>query len=99
MNRIWHELVDSLGGILRLLRLGRLQTAPVGADCETVVEPAWDRCEAVLGSVLVPTDEYAYLKSRIQNGKQYYAEGEDGAASYEVGLALRRACKLHLLYG
>ena len=99
MKRIWREFVDSLGAILRLLRQGRRKVAVVGQDEDFLEVPDWDRSEFLLDSVLVPTDEYAFLKSCIQNGRRYYAEGEDGAAAYEVGLALRRACKLRLLYG
>src|SRR2546421_621327 len=99
MRRIWRQFVDSLGDILRLLRQGRRKVAPVGPDDDASEEPDWDRCESLLDSVLVPTDEYAYLKCRIQSGRRYFAEGEAGAAAYEVALALRRACKLRRLYG
>jgi len=99
VNRIWRQYVDSLGEILRLLRQGHRKVAPVGSDDDTSEEPAWDRSESFLDSVLVPTDEYAYLKCRIQNGQRYFTEGEVGAAAYEVTLALRRACKLRGLYG
>jgi hypothetical protein len=99
MRRIWCQLVDSLGDIQRLLYQGRRKVAPVGAADDALEEPAWNRSEAMLDSVLVPTDEYAYFKCRIQNCQRYYAEGEAAAAAYEVGLALRRACKLRRLYG
>jgi hypothetical protein len=99
MKRIWREFVDSLGDILRLLRQGRRKVATVGQDDDDSEEFVWGRCGSLLDSVLVPADEYAYLKCRLQNGERYCAEGEIGAATYEVGLALRRACKLRRLYG
>jgi hypothetical protein len=100
MRRIWHQFVDSLGDVLRLLRQGRRKFAPVGVSCGDPVElPDWNRCESLLASVLVPTDEYAYLKCRLRNGRRYFDEGEICATAYEVALALRRACKLRCLYG
>jgi hypothetical protein len=99
MKRIWREFVDSIGDILRLLRQGRRKVALVGQDDDALEEPDWDRCESLLDSVLVPTDEYAYLKCRILNARRYFGEAEAAAAAYEIGLALRRACKLRRLYG
>jgi hypothetical protein len=99
MKRIWRLFVDSLGDILRLLRHGRRMTATVGQDDDSPEEPAWDRCESLLDCVLVPTDEYVFLKGHILGGQRCFAEGDNAAAAYEVSLALRRACKLRRLYG
>jgi hypothetical protein len=96
---IWRQFVNSLREIQRLLRQGRRKVVPVKSVDNASGELDWGRCGSLLDSVLVPTDEYAYLKCRIQNGQRYYAESEATAAAYEVNLALRRACKLRRLYG
>ncbi len=99
MKRIWSEFLESIGNILRLLRQGRHRVALVGPAGDAWEEPAWDNCESLLDSVLVPKDEYAYLKCRIVNGRHLAEEAEVGAAAYELTLALRRARKLRRLYG
>jgi hypothetical protein len=51
--------------------------------------PQYDNVKELLATVPLSTDEYAIASQRLSNACRYAAEGESGAARYELTLLMR----------
>ncbi|MBY0457161.1 MAG: hypothetical protein K2V38_07480 [Gemmataceae bacterium] len=99
MRKRWNSLSEALRRLIAALRQGRTTLVAVGVGDEVDEDNLrWDECFSLLEGILVPADEFAWLRLRLQNGHGYFLAGESGAACYEVGMVLRRVRSLQRLY-
>lgn len=95
MAKRFRTLLASLRRLIAAMRQGRTSLVPVGSrEGGPEDDIGWDECFTLLEGILIPTDDYFWLRRRLKNGRGYFLAGESGAACYEVGMALRRVATL-----
>jgi hypothetical protein len=82
IEHITAEARNLLAELVTALRLGQATAAQFAAS------------RGLIAALPLATREFALLDLRIANARQYYADGEIGAAAYELGLARRSLARV-----
>ena len=99
MKDRWNRLIAALYELRDLVRHPHGQMIPVGGGTETSeADKPWETCRERLDEVLIPTEQHGRLLCHLENGKNYHAQGESGAALWEVVQAIRRSRLLSRLH-
>ena len=99
MNKRYEELVKQVYAVLDLLKQRQAVHVIVGGETTNprIVDP-WVNSRQLLDKVILPADEHCWICQRLDNGFRYFLSAENGAAGFEVGLALKRIRKMQNLY-
>ena len=97
-NFIWEEVCTRIRILMTIIRGSKVVFSGHENAAPITFEHEFNSVLEVVDHIFVPLDEYYFIRCRLLNAEVYYNENENGAARYELELALRRLRKLQVLY-